>query len=98
MNGDVLPDTSVIVPYFKKDPAVRQQIEKCRFLYLPLTVIGELYCGAYLTHNPVKVLTEIKVFSNGAAILTQSEATADPYGQIRVALAKAGTPIPENDI
>jgi predicted nucleic acid-binding protein len=30
--------------------------------------------------------------------LLPTAATADHYGQIRAALAKAGTPIPENDI
>ncbi len=98
MNGDVLLDSSVVIPYFRKDPVIGQRMREGHSLYLPTTVVGELYCGAYLTVNPAKVLSEIRGFLNGVAILTQSDVTADCYGKIRAALAKAGTPIPENDI
>jgi len=53
-SGDVLLDTSVVVPYFRKDAAIRQQIQTCTTLYLPLTALGELYCGAYLSVNEAK--------------------------------------------
>jgi tRNA(fMet)-specific endonuclease VapC len=44
------------------------------------------------------VLQEIRNFLTGVVMLGQSETTAECYGQIRADLAKAGTPIPENDI
>jgi tRNA(fMet)-specific endonuclease VapC len=97
-SGDVLLDTSVVVPYFRKDAAVRRQARSCATLYLPQTVLGELYCGAYLSGNPARTLAEIRNFLTAVVVLSPGVATADHYGQIRAALAKAGTPVPENDI
>ncbi len=97
-NGDVLLDTSVVIPYFKKDAAVGRRFQSAATLYLPQTVLGELYCGAYLSANQTKTLQEITNFLSAVILLSPSAATADHYGQIRAALSKAGTPIPENDI
>ena len=97
-SGDVLLDTSVIVRYFRKDAAIRQHIQACTTLYLPQTALGELYCGAYLSTDQVKTLAEITSFLGAVVVLSPGLATANQYGQIRAALAKAGTPIPENDI
>ena len=96
--GNVLLDTSVVIPYLKGDAAIRQQIQAIPILYLPMIVVGELYCGAYTSKHQARVLQEIKNFLTGVVMLGQSETTAEYYGQIRAELAKAGTPIPENDI
>jgi len=98
VNGDALLDSSVVIPYLRKDPVIGQQIRKCRLLYLSTTVVGELYCGAYLAGDPARVLGEIRNFLRGVTALTPGDDTADYYGRIRAALAKAGTQIPENDI
>ena len=97
-SGDVLLDTSVVIPYFKRDAAIRQQVQACATLYLPQTALGELYCGAYLSANQSRTLAEITNFLNAVVLLSPGLGTADHYGQIRAALARAGTPIPENDI
>jgi tRNA(fMet)-specific endonuclease VapC len=97
-NGNVLLDSSVVIPYFKRDAAIRQQIQGCSALYLPTTVLGELYCGANLSINPTKVLAEIQNLLIAMVLLPIGAITAEHYGQIRAALAKSGTPIPENDI
>ncbi|MBI4024781.1 MAG: type II toxin-antitoxin system VapC family toxin [Verrucomicrobia bacterium] len=98
MNGDVLLDTSVVIPYFKKDAAIGRQLKGGHVLYLPSVVLGELYCGAYHCVHRAKPLAEIKNFLNAVGVLPVGETTSDHYGQIRAALTKAGTPIPENDI
>jgi tRNA(fMet)-specific endonuclease VapC len=97
-SGEALLDTSVVIPFLKKDDALRQQFQNAATLYLPQTALGELYCGAYLSANPARTLERISVFLNATVLLLPTAATADHYGQIRAALAKAGTPIPENDI
>ncbi|MEO7299013.1 MAG: type II toxin-antitoxin system VapC family toxin [Verrucomicrobiota bacterium] len=97
-SGDVLLDTSVVVRYFRKDAAIHQQIQDRSTLYLPQTALGELYCGAYLSTNPAKALAEITSFLFAVVVVFPRVSTADRYGQIRAALSKAGTPIPENDI
>lgn len=98
MSGEIFLDSSVVIPYFRKDSVVGQQIRAYRNLYISVTVVGELYCGAYLSSNPSKVLSEIRGFLNGVAVLSPTDATADHYGKVRASLAKAGTPIPDNDI
>ena len=98
VRGNVLLDTSVIIPYFKGNVAIRQCVQDCSTLYLPQMALGELYCGAYLSANQAKTLAEITSFLAAVVVLNPGLATADHYGQIRAALAKAGTPIPENDI
>lgn len=97
-SGEALLDTSAVIPFLKKDAALRQKFQDADTLYLPLTVLGELYCGVHLSANPAKTRTDIANFLNGVVLLLPDAATADHYGQIRAALAKAGTPIPENDI
>jgi tRNA(fMet)-specific endonuclease VapC len=61
-------------------------------------VLGELYCGGQLSANPEKTLVGIEIFLNATVLLLPTAATAVHYGQMRASLAKAGTPIPENDI
>ena len=96
-NGDVLLDTSVVIPFFKGDKAIGAQLENAT-IYLPQTVLGELYCGACLSANQTKNRNEIRNFLAAVTVLSSGITTAEHYGQIRAALAKAGTPIPENDI
>jgi tRNA(fMet)-specific endonuclease VapC len=43
-------------------------------------------------------LAEIQRFIAAVVVLLPTAATAEHYGRIRALLAKAGTPIPENDI
>ena len=97
-SGDVLLDTSVVIPFFKGDVSIGAQVQASSALFLPQTVLGELYCGAHLSQNPAKHIAEIQTFLSAVAILSPGLATAERYGRIRAQLAKAGTPIPENDI
>ena len=97
-SGDVLLDTSVVIPYFKGDATLRADFLSSTTLYLPLTVLGELNCGANLSKNPARHLAQIQNFLAAVVILSPSVTTAEHYGLIRARLAQAGTPIPENDI
>ena len=97
-SGDVLLDTSAVIPYLKGDRAMGAQVQARSSLYLPQTALGELYCGAHLSQNPGKHLAKIQPFLAAVAVLSPGVATAEHYGRLRAQLAKAGTPIPENDI
>ena len=97
-SGDVLLDTSVVIPYLKGDSAIGTQVQASSSLYLPQTALGELYCGAHLSQNPGKHVAKIQTFLAAVAVLSPGVATAEHYGRLRAQLAKAGTPIPENDI
>ncbi len=97
-SGDVLLDTSVVIPYFKGDTALQTSFQGTATLFLPQTVLGELYCGANLSRDPAKHLAKIKTFLGAVNVLSPGLITAEHYGRIRADLANAGTPIPENDI
>jgi tRNA(fMet)-specific endonuclease VapC len=98
VSGEVLLDTSVVIPYFKGDAAIRAQLLTHSSLYLPQPALGELYCGAHLSSNPAHPLAEIQNLLTAVVLLSPGAVTAEHYGRIRALLAKAGTPIPENDI
>lgn len=97
-NGDVLLDTSVVIAYFKGDASVGTQVRASSSLYLPQPALGELYCGAHLSQNPGKHLAQIRTFLGAVGLLSPGLGTAEQYGRLRAQLARAGTPIPENDI
>ena len=82
-SGDVLLDTSVVIPFLKGDPAIGGQIQTSSALYLPQTALGELYCGAHLSQNPGKHLAKIQIFLTAVAVLSPGVATAEHYGHLR---------------
>lgn len=98
MNGNVLLDTTIVVAHLRGDAALTAKLQQANALYLPLTALGELYYGAYRSKNPTKGLAQIREFLKAVIVLHPGETTADNYGQIKAALAQAGTPIPQNDI
>lgn len=50
-SGNVLLDTSVIIPYFRGDETVRTSLREYATLYLPQPVLGELYCAPICRAN-----------------------------------------------
>lgn len=97
-SGSVLLDTSVVIPFLKGDISLRAHFYASPTLYLPQTVLGELFCGAYLSINLEKSLSKIQNFLTAVVLICPKSATANCYGRVRAQLARAGTPIPENDI
>jgi tRNA(fMet)-specific endonuclease VapC len=97
-SGDVLLDTSVVIPFFKGDQSVRANLQAAGIIFLAQPALGELYCGALLSANLAKTRGEIENFLAAVTVLSPGLATAEHYGRIRASLSKAGTPIPENDI
>jgi tRNA(fMet)-specific endonuclease VapC len=93
-----LLDTSVVIHSFKKNNAIGEQLDTIAEIYVPVTVIVELYYGAYKSSNPLKHISQIQSFLINCKILLPDAATADAYGNIKAALIKKGKPIPENDI
>jgi len=75
-SGDVLLDTSVVIPDLKGDMAVGAQIQTSSALFLPQTALGELYCGAFLSQNPAKHLAKIQTFLAAVAVLSSGAAAA----------------------
>ena len=63
MTGNkLLLDTNIVIELFKGNKKVLSALDNHDFIYLPITVLGELYLGAYRSLNIQKKLEEIKNF------------------------------------
>ena len=93
-----LLDTSVIIHAFRNNNTVATLLDTMAEVYVPVTVIGELYYGAYKSADPTKHITQVQSFLLNCKILSPDAVTGDTYGNIKAALVKKGKPIPENDI
>ncbi|MCB9226344.1 MAG: type II toxin-antitoxin system VapC family toxin [Chitinophagales bacterium] len=100
MSGDnsLILDTNVVIEIFKGNKKVKELFEQDYNLFIPATVIGELYYGCYNSKNPKKHFNQINEFITELNILNTNEEVCISYGKIKTSLKKKGTPIPENDI
>lgn len=79
---------SVIKEYFTASPEI----------FLPITVVGELYYGAEKSEQREKNTTSITYLTTQLPVLLIDTETSKWYGVIKAQLHKKGKPIPENDI
>jgi len=94
----VLLDTSVVVRHFRDGGVFTSKLAEYEELYLPQVALAELYAGAFRSAYPEKNLQQITRFLEAVDVLLPDESTPEIYGQISAHLARAGTPIPQNDI
>jgi tRNA(fMet)-specific endonuclease VapC len=94
----LLLDTNIVIDILKGDNAIISFLEKQQTLYIPVTVLGELYLGAFRSINLQKHLASINDFLVLSTVLNTDIQTAAFYASIKTALLKKGKPIPENDI
>jgi tRNA(fMet)-specific endonuclease VapC len=94
----VLLDTSVVVRHFRDGNSLVSRLAAFEELYLPQAALAELYAGAYRSARPEKNLQQIRRFIEAVEVLLPDEFTPEFYGRISAQLARAGTPIPQNDI
>ncbi len=99
MTGNkLILDTNIVIELFRGNKKVLSVLSNYDVIYLPITVLGELYLGAYRSLNIQKKLEEIKRFVKSCSILDSDTNTADNYGAIKSRLLNIGKPLPENDI
>jgi tRNA(fMet)-specific endonuclease VapC len=91
-------DTNIITALIKGERTIADNIEKASTIYIPITVLGELYYGAHYSKQVSKNIGVIRKLSNRYKLLLIDEATSIEYGKIKSSLRKKGSPIPENDI
>jgi len=96
--GSVLVDTNVVVAHLRGDPALASRLGEASAVYLPWVVLGELHYGAQRARRREEALAQIRDFLGMTILVLPDERTAEHYGQVKAELARAGTPIPENDI
>ncbi len=67
-------------------------------IFIPATVIGELFFGAFKSGRPKTNTEHIETFAASNTILAFDIGTSREYGRIKNLLHKKGHPIPENDV
>lgn len=98
LTGKILLDTNIVIALFAGENIVQQRLAEGRAVFIPTTVLGELYYGAYKSTNAAKNLSTIEELIANSAILSCDTITALRYGEIKNQLRTKGSPIPENDI
>jgi tRNA(fMet)-specific endonuclease VapC len=98
MNGKYLLDTNIVISLLRKDNEIVEKIEELDEAYIPVTVIGELYFGAFKSKKVEENLQNISNLLENIPVLANSVSTARIYGEIKNQLKENEKPIPENDI
>lgn len=93
-----LLDTNIISAWFSGEQSIADKIDHASSVYIPITVIGELYYGAMHSMQKQKNINDIEKLTNQYKILLADKRTAKEYGKIKAMLRRKGRPLPENDI
>ena len=96
--GNVVLDTSVAVAHLRGFQAVTERFEPFDALFLPIVALGELLCGVRKSVRAKENRASLQSWLQTVKLLSLTESTADRYAIIKIELAQAGTPIPENDV
>jgi len=96
--GNVLLDTSVAVAHLRGIRTVTERFESFDAIFLPIVALGELLCGVRKSVRAQENLSSLQSWLRTVTLLSLTEATAGHYAAIKMELAQAGTPIPENDV
>lgn len=98
MTGSVLLDTRVVVALLRGELAQADERVSQHELCVNTTVLGELLYGAARCSRREQQTSLVLTLVGHCVFLTCDASTARCYAEIKEQLARAGTPIPENDI
>jgi tRNA(fMet)-specific endonuclease VapC len=98
IGNNLLVDTSIVVDLFKQIDQVVSIIRKTETVFIPVTVLGELYLGAHRASNVEKKMQQIQGFLLTCKLLNTENTTAHYYANVKAGLLRKGRPIPENDM
>lgn len=93
-------DTSAYSQFRRGVPEVMELINRAEWLGLPAATLGELWSGFLQTRRRSRNEAELRDFLTHPVVeeVPIDGEVARIYGEIVVALRRAGTPIPTNDI
>jgi len=98
MNGKYILDTNAVIAFLRNDEKIVEKIKEEAEVYMPVTVVGELYFGAFKSKKREENLKKISNLLEDMIVLENNVQTARIYGEIKKILKEKGKPIPENDI
>ena len=97
-SSNYLLDTSVLIPYMKKEAKLLQHLPTSGTLYASVITFGELYYGAERSMNVAKELAAVHKFEKTLRILDVDLTVASTYSRIRQEQNKKGLMLPVNDL
>lgn len=95
--SDLALDTNAVVAIQHRDPDV-MRITSTASLLLPAPVLGELYYGAMNSARAAQNIPALEQFASTCKFGIISASSCRFHGELRLALRRAGTPIPINDV
>lgn len=98
MSGRYLLNTNIVIALFADEPVVKDQLREAEEVFVPSTVLGELYYGAHKSRRVGQNVGRIDDFAARSVILSCETETARRYGEVKDGLRQKGRPIAENDI
>lgn len=96
--GSLAVDTSAVVSLFRGQREALEHFNKAQEVWMPVTTLGELYCGLRKCNNPEKERLKIGDLRERCLVVGVDEGTAIRYAEIYSNLGKKGAMIPINDI
>lgn len=90
-------DTNALSAWADGDPGIRPALLSAAKLVVPSVVLGEFDFGIRQSRHYKHYAGWLEESLQHTEIAVVDEGTARHYGEIRLALKKAGTPIPVND-
>lgn len=99
MNGEVLLDTNIVIPFLIAEEGVQEKLlSEFDKAFISTVVLGELIWGASNSTRVDENLNRIEELMIEMAVLPLDTDTAYEYGTIKQSLRAKGRPIPDNDI
>lgn len=98
VTGDLVLDSSAVIAVLRRVPGAQERLAEARELWLPLPALGELEYGVAHSAQPARQRAALDAFLPAVVLLPLTAETAALYGRLKAGLARAGTPIPENDL
>lgn len=95
--GELLLDANAVIAFLANDAAFHAKFGQIA-AYLPSTVAGELYFGAYKSARVAENVVRVDRLVAASAVLVVDAGTARAYGSAKQRLKAKGQMIPENDV
>lgn len=91
MSGRFAVDTNAVVDYLRESRPVPPALLTAAEILLPLTVLGELFAGAFASDRSAENLEAITRLASIWPVLVPDSETARIYGNIRAAYGRQRT-------
>ena len=76
MSGKVLLDTNIVILLFSEDDVIKKYVAQADEVFLPNTVIGELYFGAFNSSKKGNNITKVDELLIKSTVLSSDAVTA----------------------